>query len=98
MWFDPILDVDTKLFIDPFLLFSYSEKHFNNAHSKIIEFFNEAFLLAAKSSGVPSSLSYKKLISMLTFPEVEEICLGYTNKSTGGSGGGKAFSHSRYLL
>lgn len=93
-WFDPILGVDTRLFIDPFLLFSYSEKHLNNAHSKIIEFFNEAFMLAAKSSGVPSSLSYKKLISMLTFPEVEEICLGYTSKSTGGAGGGKGFSHS----
>ncbi|WP_370695790.1 hypothetical protein AB0764_26870 (plasmid) [Priestia megaterium] len=93
-WFDPILDVDTKLFIDPFLLFSYSEQPFNNAHSKIIEFFNEAFILAAKSRGFPDSLSYKKLVSMLTFPEVEEICLGYTNKSTGGSGGGEGFSHS----
>ncbi len=28
IWFDPILDVDTKLFIDPFLLFSSSEEHF----------------------------------------------------------------------
>ncbi|MGG1338723.1 hypothetical protein ABE196_20080 [Bacillus subtilis] len=94
IWFDPILDVDTKLFIDPFLLFSSPEEHFKNAHSKVIQFFNEAFILAAKSSGVPSSLYYKKLISMLTFPEVEEICLGYTNKSTGGSGGGEGFSHS----
>ncbi len=93
-WFDPNLDVDTKLFIDPFMLFSYSEKPFNNSHFKIINFFNEAFVLAAKSIGAPSGMSYTKLISMLTFPEVEEICLGYTNKSTGGSGSGVGFSQS----
>ncbi|OXS75076.1 hypothetical protein [Domibacillus enclensis] len=91
-WFDPILDIDTKLFIDPFLLFKYSNGHFANCHDKIIKFFNEAFMLAAKGKGVTTNLSYKKLLGMLTFPEVDEICLGYTNKSTKGAGSGIGFS------
>ncbi|UMR27001.1 hypothetical protein MK616_03515 [Bacillus amyloliquefaciens] len=93
-WFDPILDIDTKLFIDPFLLFKHPNKHFAKCNNKIIQFFNEAFLLGAKSKGIPSNLSYKKLLAMLTFPEVEEICLGYTNKSTKGLGSGFGFSKS----
>ncbi|CAM3951402.1 hypothetical protein [Alkalicoccus chagannorensis] len=91
-WFDPILDLDTKLFIDPFLLFNKKNKIFSNSHKKIINFFDEAFILAAKSEGNPSNLSYKKLLVMLTFPEVDEICLGYTNKSTKGLGSGMGFS------
>ena len=91
-WFDPILDMDTKLFIDPFLLFKYPHDDFVNCHKKIIRFFNEAFMLAAKSRGIPTNLSYKKLLGMLTFPEVDELCLGYTNKSTNGAGSGFGFS------
>ncbi|MFD1415701.1 hypothetical protein [Oceanobacillus jeddahense] len=91
-WFDPILDIDTKLFIDPFLLFKHPNKSFVDCHDKIIKFFNEAFILAAKSKGIPTNLSYKKLLNMLTFPEVDELCLGYTNKSTKGLGSGNVFS------
>ncbi|WP_252313959.1 hypothetical protein [Sinobaca sp. H24] len=91
-WFDPILDIDTKLFIDPFLLFKNSNKHFEKSHEKIILFFNESFILAAKSQGISNTLSYKKLRGMMTFPEVGEICLGYTNKSTSGLGSGPGFS------
>lgn len=93
-WFDPILDLDTKLFIDPFLLFDYKSEHFTNSHEKIIEFFNIAFELAAKSSGDKNSLSYKKLLSVLSFPEVDELCLGYTSESTRGLGSGKGFSRT----
>jgi hypothetical protein len=93
-WFDPILDIDTKLFIDPFLLFKHTNKHFINSHNKIIKFFNEAFMLAARSKGIKTSLFYKKLLGMLTFPEVDELCLGYTNKSTKGLGSGSGFSEN----
>lgn len=91
-WFDPILDFDTKLFIDPFLLFDDKAEQFADAHGKIIDFFNIAFELAAKSLGQKNTLSYKKLLSILSFPEVDEICLGYTSESTKGLGSGVGFS------
>ncbi|MGY4691009.1 hypothetical protein [Salibacterium sp. K-3] len=93
-WFDPILDVDTELFIDPFLLFEYEKAPFTQTHNKIIHFFNEAFKLGAKSSRSKGSIIENKLQRMVTFPEVDEICLGYSGNSTGGSGTGEGFSES----
>jgi hypothetical protein len=91
-WFNPILDHDTDLFIDPFLIFKDQRRgEFANAHAKIIRFFNRAFHLAAESGG-RSGLRYRKLLSMLVFPEVRELCLGYGQNTTSGSGTGRGFS------
>jgi len=88
----PILDHDTALFIDPFLIFKDRRGgEFANAHAKIIRFFNRAFHLAAESGG-RSGLRYRKLRHMLVFPEVPELCLGYGQHTTSGSGTGHGFS------
>lgn len=91
-WFDPILSNDTKLFIDPFLVFDSEHSEFKNTHQKTIDFFNLAFSIASKSKPNKSDLRYRQLLSMMTFPEVEEICLGYASRGTGGSGSGGGFS------
>lgn len=91
-WFDPILDHDTKLFIDPFLIFSTKHPQFQGTHKKIIDFFNRAFELAATSRGVRYSTHYRKLLDLLVFPEVSELCLGYTSTGTSGAGSGQGFS------
>ena len=91
-WFDPILDHDTNLFIDPFLIFESDLPGFEHAHDKIIDFFNEAFRLAAETRGRRRSLGFEKLLNMLMFPEVPELCLGYTRASTSGAGSGRGFS------
>lgn len=91
-WFDPILTTDTKLFIDPFLIYENNHDFFLNAHEKSIAFFNKAFELAAQSMSNPSDIRYRLLLNMMNFPEVEEICLGYASKGTGGSGSGGGFS------
>ncbi|CAI8834452.1 Restriction endonuclease [Brevibacillus sp. IT-7CA2] len=91
-WFDPILTVDTQLFIDPFLLFQQQKGFFAGSHSKIVNFFQKAFELAAKSGGNSKSVSYKKLLSILSFPEAKELCLGYAGGDTDGSGSGPGFS------
>lgn len=91
-WFDPILDHDTKLFIDPFLIFCTNRDDFRGAHEKIISFFNRAFELGARSAGVRTSIQYRKLINLLMFPEAPELCLGYTTVGTAGSGSGRGFS------
>lgn len=88
-WFDPVLSVDTELFIDPFLLYAHEKEPFAGSHEEIIAFFNSCFQLIAKSADNPSSIHYRRAVDLLIFPEVEEICLGYTSRGTAGSGSGR---------
>lgn len=87
-WFDPILSVDTLVFIDPFLLYDRESGHFDGSHNDIIAFFNAVFKLVADAKGNPGSIKYEQALDALVFPEVEEICLGYTEAGTKGSGSG----------
>ena len=41
-WFDPILELDTKLFIDPFLIYDNERDEFLGSHKEIIDFFSFA--------------------------------------------------------
>jgi len=88
-WFDPVLSVDTPLFIDPFLIYDNEQAAFRGSHTEIIRFFKLIFKLLAKSGGNKNSNRYQKAVSDLVFPEVEEVCLGYTAAGTSGAGSGK---------
>lgn len=88
-WFDPILTVDTRLFLDPFLLYAKEEGVFKGAHLEILEFFNRAFHTLAQSSGNEESVYWKRVAANMCFPEVAELCLGYTGDGTSGSGSGR---------
>ena len=88
-WFDPILSVDTLLFVDPFLLYAREEGVFKGSHAEVIAFFNHAFELIAACKGEERSIKYRKAVDDLRFPEVEELCLGYTGAGTKGSGSGR---------
>lgn len=91
-WFDPILTNDTKLFIDPFLIFEKNHKYFSNGHEKIIEFFNSGFEIAAKSQPIIRDVRYRQLLKMMILPEVKEVCLGYASRGTEGAGSGGGFA------
>lgn len=93
-WFDPIIDRDTKLFVDPFLIFDTKHRYFSEAHKKIVDFFNNAFKLAASTSKHNKSLPYRLLLNTMLFPEGYELCLGYASSSINGAGSGKGFSKS----
>ena len=86
-WFDPILHQDTRLFIDPFAVFKSNDELFKDSYSEMMYFFQQAFELIAASGGDTNHLSYRKAESMLMFPEVNAICLGYS-KTRRGSGTG----------
>lgn len=47
-WFDPLLNLDTNMFIDPFLIYAKEERPFQGAHAEIISFFDYCFKLAEK--------------------------------------------------
>src|SRR6185369_6508014 len=84
-WFDAILNADTQLFVDPFLVFLEKNGEWADAHNEIVGHFDRAFLLIAQSNQNPKSLQYKKALDLLIFREPKELCLGYTAKGTAGS-------------
>ena len=86
-WFDTILDVDTELFVDPFLVFKETGL-WGDAHDQLIAHFNRAFILIAEGDRNPQSLAYRKALGLLEFKEPRELCLGYTADGTRGSGSG----------
>lgn len=88
-WFDPILTTDTKLFVDPFLIFKDSDASWRKQHGVIIRHFDHAFQLLAESGGDPENLKWQLALALLTFPEPREMCLGYTEAGTRGSGSGR---------
>jgi len=90
-WFDPVLDNDTRLFIDPMLVFQNSLEEFQGAKEKIRNFFQIAFekVILAKGHLGPER---EDALQMLRFKEVPENLLGYSNYGSKGSGMGKAFS------
>jgi hypothetical protein len=91
-WFDPVLIRDTKLFVDPFLVYRSGLRHFTGAHKELISFFDKAFELGALSGADKRHIAYSKLLQMVRFPEVPEVCLGYAASGTSGSGTGGVFS------
>ena len=88
-WFDPLLNLDTKLFVDPFLIYDQEFEEFVGSHDAITAFFNQQFESIAETKGNRSSRVWKRTETNLLFPEIEELCLGYTSEGTGGLGSGK---------
>jgi hypothetical protein len=93
-WFDPILDADTELFVDPFLVFKETKGFWKDAHNTLIAHFDRAFLMIAQGNFDPQSLPYKKALALLHFREPKELCLGYTSHGTSGLGSGSGYAEA----
>jgi hypothetical protein len=93
-WFDPILNADTELFVDPFLIFKEKNGFWKSAHKRLINHFDRAFLMIAEGNLDPKTLLYKKALALLVFKEPKELCLGYTSKGTSGLGSGSGYAES----
>ncbi len=91
-WFNTILDDDTKVFVDPFLIFKEQSGPWADAHSRIIGHFNLCFKLIAEGQFNPNSVRYRKAVDLLAFTEPRELCLGYTRRGTSGAGSGHGFA------
>ena len=87
-WFDPILDADTRLWVDPFFVFMENDRRWAGSHDRLIDHFDRVFMLLAKSGFDRNSVYYKLAVALLTFREPEEFCLGYTSGGVSGAGGG----------
>jgi len=90
-WFNPILELDTLLFVDPFLIFQDEGEGWAFAHDKIMDYFNRAFTLLAQSGNRPGQI-LNRVHTLMLFPEPKEFRLGYTAKSADGAGAGKGLA------
>jgi hypothetical protein len=85
-WFDPLLSLDTKLYVDPFLIFQNEFGPFIGAHSELMEFYQSAFEVVALAGRDKVPHYWNKAVRILRTPEVAELCLGVTAEGTRGAG------------
>ncbi len=84
---DPILGIDTRLFIDPRLLVSTSAPELAGSAEKVRAHFKAVNKLVV-NIGKKDDVYWRKADRMLTFPEVSGLCIGYAFGGTAGRGMG----------
>jgi ribosomal protein S6 len=88
--FNPILNCDTKLFVEPLLLKSSQSSIIKESYEVFINFFAELLLLI-KSSKITddSDIHWREARRRVKFPEYKSTCIGYGSGTTSGGGAGR---------
>lgn len=87
---DPILDVDTRLFIDPALLRVTTVPELADSYASVTGHFSDAVRIV-KNIREPNDRMWRAADKLLTFPEIGGLSIGYASKGTSGSGMGSKF-------
>lgn len=82
--FDPVLNSDSKLFIDPLLLESSDNPHMSAAYDQLRAHFEKAVKLLAASRAI-NDPAWKAARRILDLKERSETCLGYGGSSINGN-------------
>jgi hypothetical protein len=85
---DPTLNVDTKLFIDPFLIGGSSHSAIANGGRKTYEKHFETVIKLLAGSKRAGDTAWRSARRLMEFPELKFTCLGYGGHSISGSGSG----------
>lgn len=85
--FDPTLNVDAKLFIDPLLLVHSRHEEIRQAESTYKSFFLEIIKLLQASKN-EKDIAWRTAYKKLLFKEIKGTCIGYGAASIRGKGGG----------
>lgn len=83
--FDPVLDLDTRLFIDPHLLKHCDIPEFQASYEKFTSNFKKIVKLLNVSEEV-EDIFWNKADQLLSGKEVKGLCIGYSSEGTSGSG------------
>lgn len=84
---DTILDIDTRLFIDPLLLRDTKIPELQGSARRVEDRF-ENILRLLKHSQTHNDIWERRAEQLMLFAEVKGICIGYSAKGTSGSGMG----------
>jgi hypothetical protein len=82
--FDPILNIDTKLFIDPLLLEKSRHGLINTQATNELKYFYENIISLLEESKDKGDFAYQSALNQLPKREVEGTCLGYGTNSISG--------------
>lgn len=82
--FDVILDVDTRVFIDPALLSVATAPEFKGAKKKVEDYFSGIITLLSHTKG-RGDMYWKKADALLKFKELSGTCFGYAQNGTNGN-------------
>jgi hypothetical protein len=85
---DPLLNVDTKLFIDPLLLDASAQKEVSNSSMGRLREYFERVLKVLDASRQRGDAAWREADRLMHFPELQATCLGYGAASAQGSGFG----------
>ncbi|TAL43514.1 MAG: hypothetical protein EPN91_06185 [Salinibacterium sp.] len=91
-WFDRLLESDTQLFVDPFLVFAETDGLWADGGERLSGHFQRGFEILAGHQDNPESLQYRKTVDLMVFPEPKEFGLGFVGVGTDGSGTGRGFA------
>ena len=91
--FDPILNFDTKLFVDPILLKSSSSEIIQKSRKRYVDYFN-GILKLLKNAQQESDVDrfWRAAKQRSKFSEYKYTCIGYGDDSIDGAGPGPSFS------
>ncbi len=84
---DPILDVDTRLFIDPALLRVNDVPELAGAYDSVIQHFTRVLKVVTRI-GSRGDRMWREADKLLTFPEIQGLSIGYSTTGANGSGMG----------
>lgn len=88
--FNPILNCDTKLFVEPLLLKSSSSQIMQAAFEFYKSFFAELLVLLRSVKVMNASdIAWREAKRRVYFPEYKSTCIGYGSGTISGSGSGR---------
>ena len=85
-WFDTNVEMDSPLYVDPFLVFDDQEPLWKDAHDDLVGFFDATLDLLSRAQGQRSSMHWTKAHRFLQFREPKEFALGLSMGHPEGSG------------
>jgi hypothetical protein len=88
-WFDVTLELDSNLFVDPFLIYQDDSAEWQAAHDHILRFFAMVFDCVQQAGGSRTSPPWRVAEHLMLFPEPAEFCLGVAASSPFGAGSGR---------
>jgi len=89
--FDPILNFDTKVFVEPLLLKESSSPIIKASYQNYKTYFANLLLLLQKSKE-QGDKAWRAAKKMVDFPEYQYTCIGYSSGTTEGRGSGVEFN------
>lgn len=88
--FNPLLNCDTKLFVEPLLLKSSQSPIIKESFKVFIQFFEDLMFLIKRSKvSEESDIHWREAKRRVKFPEYKSTCIGYGSATTEGGGAGK---------